>query len=76
MIIKTASIITARTQSSRLNNKILKKITKSNLSIDILIKRAAKIGYPVILACSETLEHDFKINILVIKFFQCINQAN
>ena len=54
MIIRTASIITARTQSSRLNNKILKKITKNNLSIDILIKRATKIGYPIILACSDS----------------------
>jgi len=48
-----ASIITARTQSSRLPEKILKKINKKNTSIDILIHRAKKIGYPVILATSK-----------------------
>ena len=48
-----ASIITARTQSSRLPKKILKKINKKNTSIDILIHRAKKIGYPVILATSK-----------------------
>lgn len=48
-----ASIITARTKSSRLPGKILKKINKKNTSIDILIHRAKKIGYPVILATSK-----------------------
>lgn len=62
MIIKTASIITARTQSARLSNKILKKITKNNLSIDILIKRATQIGYPVILACSDSKKDNKLVN--------------
>ena len=72
MIIRTASIITARTQSSRLNNKILKKITKSNLSIDILIKRAAKIGYPVILACSESKKDNKLVNYVKKKYKKTI----
>ena len=47
---KTYSIITARTSSSRLPGKILKTIKKNYKSIDILISRAKKIGYPIILA--------------------------
>ena len=72
MIIKTASIITARTQSSRLNNKILKKITKNSLSIDILIKRAVKIGYPVILACSESNKDNKLVNYVKKKYKKTI----
>ena len=41
---KIYSIITARTSSSRFPGKILKNINKENKSIDILIKRAKKIG--------------------------------
>jgi spore coat polysaccharide biosynthesis protein SpsF len=54
-----ASIITARTKSSRLPEKILKKINKKNTSIDILILRAKKIGYPVILATSTNSTDDY-----------------
>ena len=72
MIIRTASIITARTQSSRLNNKILKKITKNSLSIDILIKRATKIGYPVILACSESKKENKLVNYVKKKYKKTI----
>ena len=68
MIIMTASIITARTQSSRLYNKILKKIKKNNLAIDILIKRANKIGYPVILACSNNKKDNKLVNYVKKKY--------
>ena len=50
---KIYSIITARTSSSRFPGKILKNINKENKSIDILIKRAKKIGYPIILATTK-----------------------
>ena len=50
---KIYSIITARTSSSRFPGKILKNINKENKSIDILIKRAKKIGYPIILATTR-----------------------
>lgn len=53
---KIYSIITARTSSSRFPGKILKNINKENKSIDILIKRAKKIGYPIILATTMNTE--------------------
>jgi spore coat polysaccharide biosynthesis protein SpsF len=56
--LKYASIITARTSSSRLPRKILKNITKHYKSIDILIFRAKKIGLPIILATSKNSYDD------------------
>ena len=52
------SIITARTSSTRLPNKILLNIGKNQKSIDILIKRAIKIGYPIILATTNSSSDD------------------
>lgn len=49
---KKAIIITARINSSRLYKKILAKIYQKNLSIDILIRRAKKTNYPIIIATS------------------------
>ena len=46
-------IITARSNSTRLKNKILAKITPKYRSIDILIARASKIGLRIILATSN-----------------------
>ena len=43
-------IITARSSSTRLNKKILKKVTDKDRCIDILIKRAQLIGMPICLA--------------------------
>ena len=60
MIIKT--LITARSNSSRLYNKILKNIVGNDKSIDILIKRAEKIGYPIILCTSNSKSDDKLIN--------------
>ena len=69
---KIYSIITARTSSSRFPGKILKNINKKNKSIDILIKRAKKIGYPIILATTKSkkdnklcnyVKKKYKINI-------------
>ena len=53
---------------NKLVNQVISKsqlkrlTTKNSLSIDILIKRAAKIGYPVILACSESKKDNKLVN--------------
>jgi len=52
------SIITARSSSTRLPNKILLNVGKGQKSIDILIKRAIKIGYPIILATTRSKSDD------------------
>jgi len=52
------SIITARSSSTRLPNKILLNVGRGQKSIDILIKRAIKIGYPIILATSRSASDD------------------
>lgn len=59
---KIYSIITARTSSSRLPGKILKNINKEYKSIDILIKRAKEIGYPIILATTKNKKDDLLCN--------------
>ena len=51
-------IITARSSSTRLNKKILKKITNKERSIDILINRAQLIGFPICLATSNDKSDD------------------
>jgi spore coat polysaccharide biosynthesis protein SpsF len=56
MNVKT--IITARTNSSRLNSKILKKIVSNYKAIDVLIYRAEKIGFPIILCTSISKSDD------------------
>ena len=58
MKIKTASIVTARTSSRRLPNKTVMKIKDDLRSIDIVIERAKKIGFPVILATSTDSSDD------------------
>lgn len=58
--LKSKTIITARTSSSRLKNKILKKITKNKKAIDILIERAKKINFPIIL-CTSIHQSDNKL---------------
>ena len=50
---KKEIIITARINSSILYKKILAKIYQKNLSIDILIRRAKKTNYPIIIATSS-----------------------
>ncbi len=54
-----AFIITARTPSSRLPLKIIKKIYKNKRTIDILIERAKKVNLPIILATTKKKEDDF-----------------
>jgi len=54
-----ALIITARTPSSRLPSKIIKKIYKNFRTIDIIIERAKKINLPIILATTKQKEDDF-----------------
>tara|TARA_B100001057_G_C22613439_1_gene857508 strand:- start:147 stop:896 length:750 start_codon:yes stop_codon:yes gene_type:complete len=55
-------IITARSDSSRLKNKILAKITKKYLAIDIIIQRAMKINKPICLATSQHKSDDKLVN--------------
>ena len=55
-------IITARSDSSRLKNKILAKITKKYLAIDIIIQRAMKINKPICLATSKHKSDDKLVN--------------
>ena len=57
MSIDTA-IITVRNSSKRLPNKAVMKITPEFRSIDILIKRSKKTGFPVILATSKDSSDD------------------
>lgn len=52
------TIITARANSTRLKNKILKKIVYNYKSIDILIARAQKIDTKLILATSNDKSDD------------------
>ena len=58
MVIKEVSIVTARTNSRRFPNKTIKEIKNDLKSIDIVIERAKKIGYPVILATSTDPSDD------------------
>jgi len=51
-------IITARCNSTRLKNKILKKITNKHLAIDIIINRALLIKRPICLATSNHKSDD------------------
>jgi spore coat polysaccharide biosynthesis protein SpsF (cytidylyltransferase family) len=56
--VKKAVIITARSNSSRLNNKILMQINSKHKAIDILISRAKKIKLPIILATTKKKTDD------------------
>ena len=85
-------IITARCNSSRLKNKILKKITKKYKSIDILIRRAQKTNFPICLATTTNKSDDklvnyvkknYKIDIFrgsegnkVLRWVKCIEKFN
>ena len=68
MKITRATIITARSSSSRYPNKILENIAKKVKSIDILIKRSQKIGLPIILATSNNKEDDKLCNYIKKKY--------
>ena len=52
------TIITARSSSTRLRNKIMLDITKKFKAIDILVKRSKLIGLPVVLATSNAKSDD------------------
>tara|TARA_E500000178_G_scaffold301295_1_gene310119 strand:+ start:1165 stop:1905 length:741 start_codon:yes stop_codon:yes gene_type:complete len=75
---KEAVIITARSNSSRLNNKILIQIGDSYKAIDILISRAKKIKLPIILATTKTKSDDKLCNYVTknynIKIYRGENQ--
>lgn len=61
------TIITARTSSKRLPKKILRKFGKLR-TIDIIIKRAKKIGLPIILATSNLKSDDNLVNYVKKKY--------
>tara|TARA_Y100000816_G_C26069634_1_gene562490 strand:+ start:592 stop:1344 length:753 start_codon:yes stop_codon:yes gene_type:complete len=61
-------IITARSSSSRLKKKILKKITATDLSIDILIKRAMLTNLPICLATSNEKSDNYLVNYVKKKY--------
>ena len=62
------SIITAKCNSKRLKNKILKKINSRNRAIDILIARARHIGLPIILATSNSKNDDKLVKYVLNKY--------
>ena len=51
-------VITARSSSSRLRNKILFSINENTKVIDVIIERAKKIGKPIILATTVNKTDD------------------
>ena len=53
-----ATIITARSSSKRLENKILLDISKNYKCVDILIERSKLVGLPIILATSIAKSDD------------------
>ena len=63
MITKEAVIVTVRTSSKRLPNKAIMEIKPGIKSIDIVIKRAKKIGSTVILATSNDVSDDILVQI-------------
>ena len=56
--IKDAAIVTVRNSSSRLPNKAIMKIKDQLRSIDIVISRAKKTGFAVIIATSTDKTDD------------------
>lgn len=71
--IKDAAIVTVRNSSSRLPNKAIMKVKDDIRSIDIVIERAKKTDFPVILATSTDTSDDIFESIAKehnIKFFR------
>ena len=52
------AIVTVRNSSTRLPNKAIMSVKKDLRAIDIVLKRAKKTGFPVILATSVSKEDD------------------
>ena len=69
-------IITARTKSSRLKNKILQNVNSSFKSIDILVSRASRIGPEIILATSNDKSDDDLANYVKNKYFIRVFRGN
>jgi len=65
---KDATIVTVRNSSSRLPNKAIMKIKGDLRSIDVVIERAKKTGFPVIIATSTAASDDI--------FEQVVKQHN
>lgn len=62
-MITDAALVTIRTSSKRLPNKTLKKIRKDIRSIDIILERAKKTNFFVILTTSTNPSDDILVNI-------------
>lgn len=62
------TIITARSSSKRLKNKIMLNISKKYKTIDILIQRSKLIGLPIILATSTAKSDDRLVNYVKKKY--------
>lgn len=63
VVINDAAIVTVRNSSTRLPNKAIAKI-KSNLrAIDIVVERAKKTGFPVIIATSNAADDDVFVDV-------------
>ena len=56
--IRYAAIVNVRNSSSRLPNKAIMKIKGDLRSIDIVVERAKKTGFPVIIATSTDKRDD------------------
>ena len=52
------AIVTVRNSSTRLPNKAIMKVKDNLTAIDIVVKRAKKTGFPVIIATSTSKEDD------------------
>lgn len=63
IIMKDAVLVTVRNSSSRLPNKAIMQIKGNIRSIDVVIKRAKKIGLPVIITTSTDPTDDIFIEI-------------
>ena len=58
VLLKEAAIVNVRNSSSRLPNKAVMKIKDEIRSIDIVVERAKKTGFPVIIATSTEKSDD------------------
>jgi spore coat polysaccharide biosynthesis protein SpsF len=63
MVVEPKAIVTVRNSSTRLPNKAIMKIKNDLSSIDIVIKRAKKSGFPVVLATSTDVQDNVFVGI-------------
>ena len=91
MVIQNAALVTIRNSSTRLPNKAIMKIKKDIRAVDIVLKRASKTGFKVILTTStdatddifEEIAKEHKVNIFrgslynkIKRWYDCFNKFN